>query len=101
MSVALCLLILSADDLLETFSVAACREGGGFGDVAIVKGSKSRRKRSSSEVFPGEVEPSFDEAAIKKKKTGRRNDAVDVAFKTNKENVRKLQIVHYYLMFTF
>ena len=99
MSVALCLLILSADDLLETFSVDAWREGESFGDVATVKGSKSRRKRSSSEVFPDEVEPSFDEAAIKKKKIGRSNDAVDVVF--NKENVRKLQIVHYYLMFTF
>ena len=84
-------LILSKDNLSETFSVDVWRASEVLiSDVASVEVSKGRRKRNSSEISPEEDDRLFDEAKLKKMKTLREKDCVNVVFETNKENVRQL-----------
>ena len=82
---------MSKDNLSETFSVDVWRASEVLtSDVANVEVSKGRRKRNSSEISPEEDDRLFDEAKLKKMKTAREKDCVNVVFETNKENVRKL-----------
>ena len=83
-------LILNKDNLSETFSVDVWRASEVLiSDVASVEVSKGR-KRNSSEISPEEDDRLFDEAKLKKMKTAREKDCVNVVFETNKENVRQL-----------